>query len=247
MKSILISNRKGGVGKTTTSINIAAILAKKGFKTLIIDLDTQSHIQFGLGIKKPLKGIHSALHNKEPLNDYIQKTKFENLFFIPADMNIDTSDLDIKDDELKKSLDNLDFDYCIIDTPPTNDVILKSAMIASDYVLVPMQTEYLGYVGVIQFLKLFYKTASNINTKFTFLGIVPTLYNKSIKEHNQIIKQLEKKLSKDKVLPPVRKDFKLSKSFIKGTPVIYFDDSSRGANDYMTLTENILIKIFRSL
>jgi len=247
LKTILVSNRKGGVGKTTTTLNIAAILAYKGFKTLIIDLDTQSHIQFGLGIKKKLKGIHLALNYKKPLNNYIYKTKFENLFFIPADMNIDVSNLNIEDNLLKKSLNNLDFDYCIIDTPPTNDFMLKSAMIASDFVLIPMQTEYLGYVGVIQFLKLFYKIASQINTEFTFLGVVPTLYNKSIKEHKQVIKQLEKKLGKEKILPAIRKDFKLSKSFIKGKPIIYFDASSRGAKDYINLTEKILIKIFRSL
>lgn len=247
MKTILISNRKGGVGKTTTTINIAAILANKGYKTLIIDLDTQSHIQFGLGIKKQLKGIHNALNKNEELDKYIQQTPFKNMFFIPADMNIDVSELDIKNDLLKKSLKNFDFDYCLIDTPPTNDLMLKSAMIASDFVIVPMQTEYLGYVGAMQFLKLFYKMASNINTNFTFLGIVPTLYNKSIKEHNQIIKQLKKKLGDDKVLPAIRKDFKLSKSFIKGKPVIYFDENSRGARDYLNLTEEILVKIFRNL
>jgi len=91
---------------------------------------------------------------------------------------------------------------------------------------------------------LFYLVFISIFCLFSW-GII--LYNKSIKEHNQIIRQLEKKLSTDKVLPSIRKDFKLSKSFMKGTPIIYFDSSSRGADDYMTLTENILIKIFRSL
>ena len=247
MKTILISNRKGGVGKTTTTINIAAILSNKGFKTLIIDLDTQSHIQFGFGIKKPLKGIHTALQGQKSLKNYIQKTNIKNLFFIPADMNVDVSELNIKNDFLKKSFENLEFDYCLIDTPPTNDLMLKSAMIASDFVVVPMQTEYLGYVGAIQFLKLFYKMASNVNTDFTFLGVIPTLYNKSIKEHNQIIKQLQKKLGDDKVLPYIRKDFKLSKSFIKGKPVIYYDENPRGAEDYLNLTEELLVRIFRSL
>lgn len=246
MKTILISNRKGGVGKTTTTINIASILAKKGYKTLIVDLDTQSHIQFGLGIKTPLKGIHTLLVKNGDIKDYIQKSAFKNLYFIPADMNIDTN-LQIDEKLLKEKLKNLDFDYCLIDTPPTNDLMLKSAMIASDFVIVPMQTEYLGYVGAIQFLKLFYKMASNINTKFTFLGVVPTLYNKSIKEHTQIIKQLQKKLGSEKVLPPIRKDFKLSKSFIKGKPIIYFDENSRGSKDYEKLSDEILVRIFRSL
>ena len=245
MKTVLISNRKGGVGKTTTTINIASVLAKKGYKTLIVDLDTQSHIQFGLGVKKPLKGIHSALVKNENIENYLQKSVFKNLYFVPADMNMDTN-LQIDENLLREKLKDLNFDYCLIDTPPTNDLMLKSAMIASDFVIVPMQTEYLGYVGAIQFLKLFYKMASNINTNFTFLGVVPTLYNKSIKEHNQIIKQLQKKLGNEKVLPPIRKDFKLSKSFIKGKPIIYFDEKSRGAKDYEKLSDEILVRIFRS-
>ena len=248
MKKLLISNRKGGVGKTTTAINLAAFLGKKGYKVLLVDLDTQSHLQFGLGFKKKFKrGIHSILQEGN-IKKVIQKTDFENLYFIPADINFDTSNLDISKKELKKHLNNKSlqnfFDVCIIDTPPTSDIILNNAMYASDYVLVPMQTEYLSYVGALQFLKLFYSMASKIDAKFTFLGVVPTLYNKSLKEHNEIVQKLEEKLGKNRVLPPIRKDFKLSQSFIEEKPICYFDNRCRGAKDYNTLSEIIINKIF---
>ena len=248
MKKLLISNRKGGVGKTTTAINLAAFLGKKGYKVLLVDLDTQSHLQFGLGFKKKFKrGIHSILQEGN-IKKVIQKTDFENLYFIPADINFDTSNLDISKKELKKHLNNKSlqnfFDVCIIDTPPTSDIILNNAMYASDYVLVPMQTEYLSYVGALQFLKLFYSMASKIDAKFTFLGVVPTLYNKSLKEHNEIIQKLEEKLGKNRVLPPIRKDFKLSQSFIEGKPICYFDNRCRGAKDYNLLSDVIIDKIF---
>jgi len=248
LKKLLISNRKGGVGKTTTAINLAAFLGKKGYKVLLVDLDTQSHLQFGLGFKKKFKkGIHSILQEGN-IKKIIQKTNFENLYFIPADINFDTSNLDISKKELKKHLNNKSllnfFDICIIDTPPTSDIILNNAMYASDYVLVPMQSEYLSYVGVLQFLKLFYSIASKIDAKFTFLGVVPTLYNKSLKEHNEIIQKLEEKLGKNKVLQPIRKDFKLSQSFIEGKPICYFDNRCRGAKDYNLLSDVIIDKIF---
>lgn len=248
MKTLLISNRKGGVGKTTTAVNLGAFIAKKGYKVLLVDLDTQGHLQIGLGYKKKFKkGIHSALKEKK-LDKTIQKTTFENLFFVPADINYDISNLDIPKTSLKKilrksSIKNY-FDLCIIDTPPTSDILLNNAMIASDYVIVPMQSEYLSYIGAIQFLKLFYETASKLNTKFTLLGVVPTLYNKSIKEHNEIIEKLKEKLGQERVLTPIRKDFKLSLAFNEGKPVCFFDNRCRGAKDYKNLSEKIITRIF---
>ena len=186
MKTILIANRKGGVGKTTTAINLSCVIAKE-YRVLLIDLDTQSHLQYGFGFKKRFaKGIHQSLKEKS-LDGAICHSGFENLDFIPADINFDVSALPNEKSRLLKLLkeDDIDkkYDFCIIDTPPTSDILIFNALIASDYLLVPMQTEYLGLVGVLQFLKMFYENASKLRTNFKFLGVVPTLYNPSIKEH----------------------------------------------------------------
>ena len=148
MKTLLISNRKGGVGKTTTAINLAANMAKEGQRVLLIDLDTQSHLQYGLGFQKRFaKGIRQALRDKD-MTDVIQSSNFENLSIAPADINFDTSSLDISKKRLKKLLKQKEikehFDLCIIDTPPTSDSMLNNAMFASDFVIVPMQSEYLS-------------------------------------------------------------------------------------------------------
>lgn len=247
MKTILIANRKGGVGKTTTSVNIAAILASRGKKTLLIDLDTQSHIQYALGYKKRAKrGMHKALHESKYAKSIV-KSKFDNLYFIPADINYDISEINIKKSALKKFLEKENiksfFDYIVVDTPPTSDILLHNALIASDYAMVPMQSEYLGYIGALQFIKMFYQSASKLNTDFVFLGVVPTLYNKSIKEHTKIIKELEKSIGKERVLPVIRKDFALSEAFREGKPIIHYKHRSRGAKDYDKLTSSILKKI----
>jgi len=249
LKTILISNRKGGVGKTTTAVNLASFLAKEGYKVLLIDLDTQSHLQFALGYKKKFKkGIHKALDDMD-IENCIYKTEVENLSFIPADINFDISKLLISKKSLKKLLQKSKiekkYDICVIDTPPTSDIILYNAMIASKYVLVPMQTEYLGFIGALQFLKLFYETASKLNISFTLLGIVPTLYNKSIKEHTEIIEQLKEKIGEKRVLTPIRKDFNLSKSFNAGKPILNYNPNSRGSKDYEELSRVILKKIYQ--
>ena len=244
MKTILIANRKGGVGKTTTAINLASAFYKQGKRVVIIDLDTQSHIQYGFGYKKSFKkGIHKAMmHGK--LDKIIQQTPF-GIYLAPADINFDISNIPNKKNRLKNLLKEIknEFDICIIDTPPTSDILLKNGLVASDFVIVPMQTEYLGLVGAIQFLKMFYKTASTLNTNFKLLGVVPTLYNKSINEHNKILDKLKSTIGENRVLTSIRKDFDLSRAFIVGKPILDFKPRSRGSKDYKILAHEILHKI----
>lgn len=243
MKTILITNRKGGVGKTTTTLNLASGFVKKGYKTLLVDLDTQGHIQYGLGIKKSFKyGIHSLIENPTiNIKKVIQKTDIPKLSFIPADINYNSSLLQ-KKKALKKALSKVQnrYDICIIDTAPMSDTVLEMAIYASEYVIVPMKTEHLGLIGTLQFIKIFYNITSKLNTDFKLLGILPTLYNKSMKEHLETIKELEKVVGEDKVFQPIRRDTKLTNIFKDGIQILD-GQHSRGEEDYEVIVDKILM------
>ena len=247
MKTILITNRKGGVGKTTTSINIASWLGLMGKTVLLIDLDTQSHIQYGFGFKKPFQsGVHKALENNGDLNSIIYETEYKNIFLIPADINFDTNKIKNDNNQLlnlinRSNIKNI-FDICIIDTPPASDILLLNALVVSDIAIVPVKAEFLGVIGVNQFLKIFYATVSKVNPKLEFLGVLPTMYNKSMKEHKLLIQKIEQQIGIKRVLTPIRNDIKLSLAFLEGKPIAYLDKRCRGSKDYQNLVKKILFK-----
>jgi chromosome partitioning protein len=249
MKTLLITNRKGGVGKTTTTVNLAACLGLLGKTVLIIDLDTQGNVQYGFGFKKPFKkGIHSAMKEGLDLNSLIYETKYQNIFLIPSDINFEI--FKIKQNNklllklIKSSNINDSFDICIIDTPPTSDILLSNALVVSDWAIVPLKTDFLSVVGVEQFLKIFYTTASKVNPQLELIGLLPTMYNRSMKEHSKILKEIEKKIGKKRVLEPIRNDVKLTWSFVEGgEPIAYIDKRARGYKDYETLAKVVLKRL----
>lgn len=248
MKTILVTNRKGGVGKTTTSVNLSVNFASRGYEVLLIDLDTQGHLQVGLGVKNHfVLGIHDMLKMGTFHKKSIQKTYLPTLDFIPAHVNFDISELASESVKLKRIIRRIKnkkkYDYVIIDTPPTSDILLKNALKVSDYALIPMQCEHLSFIGVLQFLRIFYKHCISVKSDIDFLGVVPTMYNKSLPEHKEILEKLQLELGSDKTLSTIRKDIKLAKAFVDGVPLAKSDPKARGACDYEKLTQEILYKI----
>lgn len=248
MKTILVTNRKGGVGKTTTVTNLAASLGTLNKKVLVVDLDTQSHLQYGFGFSKPFeKGIHDALKNQNSILGDIYETNYENVMLLPAHINFNISTIPNDPTVLQKLIDEAKiediFDICIIDTPPTSDLLLFNALYMSDYTIVPMKAEYLGVIAMNQFLKLFYTIASQINQNIELLGIVPTMFNSSMKEHKALVEDLQKKVGKNRIFRPIRNDIKLSVAFYEGKPVMYLDKRCRGSKDYKQLAIDVLNKI----
>ena len=244
MLIIAIGNRKGGTGKTTTAVNLAAEMAARGYKTLLIDLDSQGHASFGVGFnqrKKIKYFVHKIFEDpKFDLNDAIYKTDFENLYISPADTHYINKQGDFDELILKKALSSCNnFERVIIDTPPTLDIFLICALCAAHGIIIPFLPHFLAAIGVKQMSTLFYRVATRHNNNLKLLGLVPVMYDRRYNMHKQVIKDLTKLFGAKKILRGIRSNVKLAEAFNGGKPVRYFDPKCAGAMDYYLLCDEI--------
>ena len=253
MKTLLIANRKGGVGKTTTALNLAGGFARSGKRVLLIDLDTQANLTRFFRIKSE-EGIHSALVKKEALP--IVKTKYENIDLVPSDVNFDISAFyedELRSDVLISKIERKlllrrsfnktpqlsRYEICIIDTSPAFDILLVNALKVCGFVIVPVQTDYLGLSGLKQFLAILQKTLAKENKTAKFLGVVPTMFSSTIKKHKEFLQQMENIVGKERVFKPIRKDFKLVEMYEEGEILVLTEKRSRAKKDYLELCKQI--------
>ncbi len=242
-----ISNRKGGTGKTTLSVNLSAEFSTRGYKVLIIDLDTQANSTIGMGIKpdKTLKTIHHLFEEKiSDIKEVILETKWQNLFISPANPMFDHSYASqsgylLKEVFEKDKIKNF-FDLIIIDTAPSLDPLLMNALVIADYVLIPFLPHFLSIEGVKSLIRVFFKIAVTQNTALKLLGLVPIMLNLRIHQHARVIELLSKSLGKEKILPGIRTDIKIAEAFEAGKPVRFYAPSSRAVEDFKTLASKIL-------
>jgi chromosome partitioning protein len=245
---IAVSNRKGGTGKTTSCVNIASAAALNGFKVLLIDLDTQGHSHFGLGITltKGQLTAHDLFKQDQvwsEVHEAIVATTIPNLDVIPADVNFDGSNASRDMNRLKSVIEASDqlghYDVIILDTPPALDLLLINAMTAAQAVLVPVLPHVLSIEGVKQLIRLFFKVASSANAELSLLGFVPVMLNLRTGLHRVMVESLKKQYGKERVFRGIRSDISLAESFASGTPIQIYDPKSRGAEDYQYLWEQM--------
>ena len=243
MKTIVISNRKGGSAKTTTAVNLASGLAEHG-SVLLLDFDTQGHASIGVGcdLSEEL-GVHSIFSGKT-LSETFIPTIHKNLTLSPALVFFDVyeySDLSgvLKNRFKMESIAEF-FDYCVIDTPPTFDALLKNSLEVADSVVIPFVPHYLGVVAVGQMLRALYQSATLLGRKIADVYILPVMYNPHINEHKESINKVRKSFGETKMLSPIGIDIKLSEQFELGLPIIMGTKRSRGLNDYKKCVSELL-------
>ena len=253
-KIISVINQKGGVGKTTTVINLAAGLTMKGKKILVIDLDPQGNATTGLGLYNTTSSdqtIYDVLNGNKKILEVIQPTSFENLDLISS--NVDLSGLEVETagdnrrafklkDELIAILNNSDlsYDYIIIDCPPSLSLLTIMALVASDALVVPLQTEFFALEGLTQLMKTIERIKSNLNPNLEIRGILLTMYDKRNKLSGEVETEA-RNYFKDKVyLTAVPRNVRLSEAPSHGVPVLIYDKSCPGSKAYFSFTEEFL-------
>ncbi len=248
-KVIVIANQKGGVGKTTTSVNLSACLGAAGKKVLVIDIDPQGNTTSGLGVEKDEAevSIYDVLINGENLSDAVIKTEFKNLSLCPANVNLAGAEIelvDMKDREhlLKNSINEIKekYDFIIIDCPPSLGLLTLNSFIAADSVLVPIQCEYYALEGLSQLTKTIKSIKQTLNEKIQFEGILLTMFDARTNLSIQVADEV-KKFFPDKVFKSViPRNVRLSEAPSYGEPIIIYDKYSKGAEAYTDLAKEVI-------
>ena len=247
-KVISVANQKGGVGKTTTTVNLSTILAKKGKKVLLIDADPQGNATSGLGIEKEVEfSTYDILVNDIELRQAIQKTMIKNLLLCPSNMNLAGAEVELvsmmsREQRLKEKLEEIKdaFDYIFIDCPPSLGLITLNAFTASDSVLIPVQCEYFALEGLGQLLNTVNLVKKHLNKTIMIEGALLTMYDIRTNLSNQVVKEV-KKYFNDKVYKTViPRNVRLSEAPSYGMPITEYDPRSKGAKAYTKFAKEFL-------
>ena len=247
-KIISIANQKGGVGKTTTTVNLSTILAKKGKNILLIDADPQGNATSGLGVTKEVElSVYDVLIGETEIDETLQDTMIKNLKICPSNISLAGAEVQLvpmmsREQRLKTKLDKIKdkYDFILIDCPPSLGLITLNAFTASDSVLIPVQCEYFALEGLGQLLNTVNLVKKHLNKDLDIEGALLTMYDARTNLSNQVVKEVKKYFENKVYKTVIPRNVRLSEAPSYGMPISLYDPKSKGAKSYEKFTKEFL-------
>lgn len=246
---ISIANQKGGVGKTTTAINLSAALSLNEKNVLLIDFDPQSNTTSGLGIdhKKIKQSVYDVIMGQADVHSIIMKTEISSLFLLPANIELTAAELELVNEEnreykMKEAIHNLEkeYDYILIDCPPSLGLITINALTASKSVMIPIQCEYYALEGLAQLIRTIELVKQNFNSDLSIEGILLTMFDSRLKIAQQVVDEIQHYFPEVVYHTIIHRNIRLAEAPGFGKPIVLYDILSKGAQNYLNLAKEVL-------
>ena len=245
--AVVFANQKGGVGKTTTAVNLGAYVAQAGRRVLLIDFDPQGNLSSSVGVSTDGSGIYEVLNASQSARSTVCDTSVENLKIIPSSVNLTGANVELvqetdREQYLKRALADIkeDFDYLFIDCPPSLGILTLNGLVAADKVLIPLQCEYFAMEGLTQLLQSIKKVQSGFNPKLGILGILFTMYDSRTRLAQDVVQEVIGYFGKRVFRTIIPRNVRLSEAPSHGVPINLYDPECVGAQSYRKLADEVL-------